>query len=145
MIRKIKTERKLRLHEAYTVPCEGIFWLIDDELIAYPEQVDSKGLWSTTLEHIKIWNHIKHKYNVDGKTIDYDYFPRGRVVVNAISDNGVLHHYDAYIYIDNCINTDEVLDMIKQEFNLFNCKLKYIGSEGGIMSDHYKCHNCKDF
>lgn len=144
MVRKIKTEKKLRLHEAYNVPCEGVFWFIDDELLAYPEQVDSKGMWSTTLEHIKIWEHIKDNYLVNGKTVKYNYFPRGRVVVNAITNNGILDHYDAYIYIDNCINNEDNLNTIKQEFNLFNCEIKYIGSEGGITSDHYTCHNCKN-
>lgn len=142
MVRKIKSERKLRLHESYNAPCEGIFWVIEDELISFLEQVDSKGMWSTTLEHIKIWEHIKHDYLVDGKPVNYNYFPRGRVMVNVIRKNDVLDHYDAYIYIDECIHTDETLNMIKQEFNLYNCHICYIGSDGGITSDHYVCHNC---
>lgn len=32
MVRKIKTEKKLRLHEAYNVPCEGVFWFADYEI-----------------------------------------------------------------------------------------------------------------
>jgi len=143
MVRRIKTDKKLRLHEAYNVPCEGIFWFIKEEFVAYPEQVDSMGIWSTTLEHIKLWEHIKDNYLVNGEIVNYDYFPRGRVVVNAIVKDGILSHYEAYIYIDKCINNDDTLDIIKQEFNLFNCDIKYIGSEGGITLDHYTCHNCR--
>ena len=144
---KIITERKYRTNESLDAPCEGIFWIIDDKLIAFTEQTDTTGKWSTDLEHTKIWKEIKFKYKVDGREVKYNYYPRGRVVVNPIRDSGgEFKNYDVYIYIDKCINNTEILNDIKYEYRLNNskCKIKYIGSEGGITSDHYTCHNCRE-
>jgi hypothetical protein len=39
----------------------------------------------------------------------------------------------------------EILNDIIHEFRLNrNCDIKYIGSEGGVESNHYRCHNCKN-
>lgn len=143
---KIFVEHKRRINEALNTPCEGIFWVINDKLIAFTEQVDTTGKWSTDLEHSKLWTELKHKYLVNGKEVTYDYYPRGRVMVNAINDaDGKFKNYDVYIYIDNCLNDEETLEDIKYEFRLNNskCILQYVGSDGGITSNHYICHNCK--
>lgn len=141
----IYLDKKRRISESIEAPYEGIFWYIDGELVVFSEQVDTSGNMSTTYEHKKIWNEIIFKYKLDnGCTVPYDYYPRGRVMVNPHKTNGVFDHYNAYIYIDDCINTDENIYDIICEFRLNkNCEIKYIGSEGGIESDHYRCHNCK--
>ncbi len=145
MIRLI-SQRKRRLNESIYNPYEGIFWFIDENLISFQEQVDSTGKWSTTFEHKDIWNEIKHKYLVDNNVVSFDYFPRGRVMVNPIFKNSVFDHYDCYIYIDDCINTEDIIQEIIYDFRLNNehCIIKYIGSDGGITSNHYKCNNCKN-
>lgn len=143
VMKKILSELKLRINESPSVPCEGIFWIIDDVLVAFKEQVDTTGSWSTTFEHKNIWEEIKNKYKVNNKCVQYDYFPRGRIMVNPVRKNGLFEHYDAWIYIDNCINTVDIVDDIKYEFNLTQCNLRYVGSDGGITNNHYQCHNCK--
>lgn len=143
---KIYIERKYRMNESFDAPCEGIFWVINNELIAFTEQIDTSGKWSTDLEHYKLWSELQHKFTVNNKTVDYNYFPRGRVMVNPIRDkNNNFLHYDVFIYIDNCINKSEIVNDIIYEFRLNNpkCNIKYIGADGGITSNHYTCHNCK--
>ena len=141
---KLFVERRKRINESLDSPCEGIFWFIDGNLIAYTEQVDTTGKLSTTLEHKDIWEHIKNQYKVDGKTVQYDYFPRGRVIANPKTVDGKFDHYDVFIYIDSCINNDDCLNDIYYEFRLNkNCLTKYIGASGGVTSNHYICHNCK--
>lgn len=66
-------------------------------------------------------------------------------MVNPVYDNGTLSGYKVYIYIDNCINNEEIIDEILYDFRLKgdNCELVYCGADGGITSNHYQCHNCK--
>lgn len=140
---KLFIERRRRMNESIDAPCEGIFWFINNELVAFTEQVDTSGRWSTDLEHSRIWNMISERYKVNGHSVPYNYFPRGRVMVNPKYINGVFSHYEAFIYIDDCINSPECLEDIYYEFRLNkNCKIKYTGSDGGITSNHYTCHNC---
>lgn len=136
MIKLIIEKRNLK--EGYGKPCEGIFWLIDNQLIIYMNPVG----FNTTLEHKNVWKHIKDQYN----NVNFDYYPRGRVMVNEIHNNdGIIQKYKAYIYIDDCINNEEVIDEIRHHFDLdrTHCEIAYIGSDGGITSNHYKCNDCK--
>ena len=140
------TVYKLRIKESLELPSEGIFWVIDNRLVAFNDPVDTSGKYFDNVEHIKIWNEIKHMYKVDGREVEYNYFPRGRVMVNAVRDNdGTFLHFDVYIYIDNCINNNDIIDEIKYTFRLNkpNCDIKYVGTDGGITSNHYTCHNCR--
>lgn len=144
-MRKFTTHR-LKIKESLELPSEGIFWVIDNRLVSFDDPVDTSGRYFDDMEHVKIWNEIKHMYKVDGKEVNYNYFPRGRVMINVVKDNnGTFLHYDVYIYIDNCINNDDVVDEIKYTFRLNrpNCNIKYIGADGGITSNHYTCHNCR--
>lgn len=137
--------RELRIKESIFAPCEGIFWIINNNLIASMEQTDTTGNRSTTLEHSKIWDVIKNNYVVNGNVVRYDYFPRGRVMVNPKYKDGIFTHYDIFIYIDDCINRDDIVSDIKYEFCLTgeNCNIRYIGADGGITENHYKCHDCR--
>lgn len=124
------------INESYEKPSEGIFWFIDNKLIAYMDPVG----YSTNLDHKTIWESIKTQYS----NLPFNYYPRGRVMVNERRDDaGILNGYDAYIYVDDCINTQEIVDYIKYHFNLSKCHIVYVGSDGGITSNHYKCHNCR--
>jgi len=136
------------LYEDYMpyIPSEGIFWIINEQLVAFTKQVDTGEKISTTLEHKRIWNDKFVNYRLEnGCTVSYDYFPRGRVIVNPICNDEIFVHYDVYIYIDDCINNPKILKDIIHEFRLkVNCHIKYIGSECEVESDHYMCHNCKN-
>ena len=140
------TFHKLHINESpINVPSEGIFWVINNEFVAFDTPVNIFGFGFANVEHIKLWPEIMNRYKVNGKTVSYDYYPRGRVMVNSIKDeNELLLRYDAYIYIDNCINNKDILDDIKYTFRLNkpNCTIVYVGADGGITSNHYTCHNC---
>lgn len=141
------TFHKLHLKEtSVNTPCEGIFWLINDEIISFDNPVTISGTWTNNIEHSRLWPEIANRYKVNNHIVPYNYFPRGRIMVNPIkSDEGIFSHYDAYIYIDNCINNEDVLEDIKYTFRLnkSNVNIRYIGREGGVTSNHYTCHNCR--
>lgn len=131
----IITEKRY-VKESYNLPCEGIFWFIDNKLISYMDPVG----FNTTLDHKKVWQTIRLQHD----DVSFDYYPRGRVIVNKCEDYlGTTIGYKAYIYIDNCINNEEIIDIVKHQFNLGKCQIVYIGSDGGITSNHYRCNNCK--
>ena len=143
---KLTISKKRNPKESLYTPYEGIFWVIGDTYILYMEQVDSTGSFSTTLEHVKVWEQLKWKYRAEySEVAEYDYFPRGRISINPIYKNNKFSHYEVSVFIDNCINNEDTLDIIFHEFNLnqLNCIIKYIGSEGGITDNHYTCHNCR--
>ena len=134
---RLVVERK-NLREGYGRPCEGIFWVIDNQLIAY---MDAVG-FNSNLEHSRVWTTIRDQYG----NVSFNYYPRGRVMVNEVIDkDGVLQKYKAFIYIDDCINDAETVDEIKYRFCLTenNCDIVYVGSDGGVTSNHYKCHSCR--
>lgn len=141
------TVRRLSIKESVlNMPAEGIFWIINNEFVAFDNPVTTDNTSFTTIEHKKIWHEISSRYKVNDHIVDYNYFPRGRVMVNAIKDiNGKFTHYEAYIYIDKCINNEETLENVIYTFRLnkSNCKIKYIGTDGGITDNHYTCHFCK--
>lgn len=56
----------------------GVFWIVDDELLAFPYAGDdSVGIAKSgnTYNHKNLWNSIKPK----GCNKPYNYYPRGRV------------------------------------------------------------------
>lgn len=137
---KLVVERR-NIKESYGTPCEGIFWYIDGNLVVFTSPYNKPY----NFDHKTMWEEIKRRYN---KNVQFDYYPRGRVMVNKIvgldKNDSNSYAYKAYIYIDDCINTDEILYELKCEFRLTgdNCEIVYCGSDGGIASNHYKCHNC---
>ena len=142
MIRLV-VEHSKQFREGYNSPREGIFWIIHDDIISYV--LDPKSTSNFNYEHKNTWESIKNNYLINGEPVPFDYFPRGRVmVVERKTSEGTIDHYDAYIYLDDCINTKEIIDEIKYEFRLTSCNIKYIGSDGGITSNHYRCHNCSN-
>ena len=103
----------------------GVFWIIDDQLLAFPfyEGADvgvSKS--GNTFNHKKLWDEIKpRKVNKP-----FDYYPRGRVDFNG--QNKPL------IYMNP--NVDESwIPAIKTEFGLREDPVIHYD-----YSDHYKCH-----
>lgn len=73
--------------------------------------------------HMDIWN----KYYENKYFVDFDYYPRGRVVYN-IEENIY------YIYHDKCIkDLSEIIKLIENE----NYKV--------LKDYHYQCHKCNKF
>ena len=144
MFMRIICERTLS--EAFGIPCEGIFWVIDNKLVTFKDPVNPRNPYDMTdLLHKETWKHIKNSYKVSGKVVPYDYFPRGRVETLVIlNSDGKLDHYEANIYLDKCIHTENIMEEIISEYNLYlpNVKVNYCGKLF-IDGSHYVCHNCK--
>ena len=103
----------------------GVFWVIDDELLAYPYyEGDTIGVSKSgdTFNHKKLWNGLKPRGSKHG----YNYYPRGRV---DFSNRG-----KPLVYMNPNIDED-IIPQIENEFGL--------REEPTIMwdySNHYKCH-----
>lgn len=103
----------------------GVFWIIDDELFAFPFLENSTyGIAKSgnTYNHKKLWNDIKPK----GCNKPYNYYPRGRV---EISNKG-----KPIIYMNPNIDND-FIPLIKKEFGLRTEPIIRYDN-----SSHYKCY-----
>lgn len=103
----------------------GIFWIVDDELLAFPyidtaaEGISKSG---NTFNHKKLWESIRPKRN----NKPYNYYPRGRV---DISNKG-----KPIIYMNPNID-DSYIPHIRVQFGLLmEPEIRYDHSE------HYKCY-----
>ena len=112
---------------------EGLFWVICD-------MSDNKINWGedwslyvvhfidgSNTSHKNAWARVRYHMNMEGDKrfkCDYNYYPRGRVVVR---------NDKATVYLNRHIATDEVLAKVNNTFGLTAPK---IHAEGG---EHYKC------
>lgn len=106
---------------------KGVFWVVDNELLAYPfdgkikEGIEKSG---DTYNHKMLWNYLK-PYNKS-----FDYYPRGRVDINS---KGI-----AIIYMNYNID-EKFIPKIKDVFKITSEPiLRY------DYSNHYKCYLDKD-
>lgn len=106
-------------------PTRGVFWVIDDELLAFPFiDYDTQGVAKSgnTYNHKKLWPDVKPK----GCNKPYNYYPRGRV---DFSNKG-----KPIVYMNPNIPDDLISD-IKFEFGLREAPtVRYDNSQ------HYKCY-----
>lgn len=107
-------------------PSRGVFWVIDNELLAYPfgsidayNGISKSGL---TYNHKRLWTDIKPR----GCNKPYNYYPRGRV---EFSNKG-----KPIIYMNPNID-ESFIPSIKVEFGLRqDPEIRYDNS------NHYKCY-----
>lgn len=111
------------------MPTIGLFFHVKGKLLAYKVILEKAEIYGDFLtcpvSHDAVWRkRIRNKIPVD-----FDYFPRGRVVYNTREKRYV-------IYIDKCLDTPERIAEIVDAFGLANCECK-------IEFDvHYQCHLC---
>ena len=137
----------LKLEEAITDLSQGVFWVVDleeldnNEDYCFPIFCDSNGnnisvdneyelnaKSGNTYNHEALWKKLPKTLTL-GK--DFDYYPRGRVQIA---------NQKAIVYLNPNINTEDVQNFIKNEFNLYDINgLKDVvfKSDG---SEHYKCY-----
>ena len=102
----------------------GVFWIVEDELLAFPFEDTEYGVAKSgnTYNHKKLWEYVKPR----GCNKPFDYYPRGRV---EFSGKGT-----PIIYMNPNIS-DEYVEQITKAFELKEDPIvKYDGSE------HYKCY-----
>ena len=103
----------------------GVFWVIDDELLAFPfmeDDVNGIAKSGNTYNHKKLWPDVRPR----GCNKPYNYYPRGRV---DFSNKG-----KPIIYMNPNIS-DDIISDIKIKFGLREePTIRYDSSQ------HYKCY-----
>ena len=116
---------KMHFKSNATKMSRGVFWIINDELLAFPftdEYSEGIAKSGNTYNHKKLWNEIKPK----GCNKPYNYYPRGRV---EISNKG-----KPIIYMNPNVD-DSFIPLIRTEFGLRESPIiRYDNSQ------HYKCY-----
>lgn len=139
----------LILKESANYPYEGYFWIIDNKVVGVTSEVPHYN-YSYDLNgktHQNTWNSLKDDYKVDGKYVDFDYFPRGRIMIDPEYDfDDKFEYYSCMVFLDKCINNKECKELIINYYNLNLPTIPHIswtmlGERAGI--DHYTCHSCR--
>lgn len=108
------------LKENRNYPCEGYFWIINDEVIGITTEVPQYN-YDYSLNgktHKETWKQISKDYLVNGHEVEWDYFPRGRVMVDPNYDlDDKFDNYSCIVFLDKCINTKESKQMIIDYYN----------------------------
>lgn len=124
---------------------KGVFWIFDlDNLdnnrnycFTIPSDIYGNPISDTdelnaksgrTYNHERLWASLPRNMTLGH---DFNYFPRGRVEIA---------NQKATVYLNPNINTPEIQDFIKEQFNLYTkngIKNVVFHSDG---SEHYKCY-----
>lgn len=103
----------------------GLFFVVNEELLLHSctlEEAELYGIFANyPLSHDKVWRtKYQRKFGVD-----FDYFPRGRIVYNKEKQLYLL-------YYDSCI--EEEAKQMQKLFPEGRCILS--------RDEHYQCHSC---
>ncbi len=105
----------------------GLFFVINGKILLYKCKLDkaekSGHFFNYPKSHMEVWD----KYYYKKYHVDFDFFPRGRIVYNVDDD-------EYYIYHDKCLDgkLDNLINMLS-------------GKKIRILHDpHYKCSKCND-
>ena len=138
------------LKENMNYPYEGYFWIINDEVIGITNEVPHYN-YNYSLNgktHKNSWCNFSKDYLVNGKEVAWDYFPRGRIMIDPNYDltTNKFTEYSCVVFLDKCINNQHYKDLIINYYNLNLPTIPHImwtmlDERAGI--DHYTCHNCR--
>ena len=113
----------MKLHKKSAIECaielsRGVFWVIDDDLLAFPfiEPIHESGISKSglTYNHERLWPIIKP--NKCNKA--YNYYPRGRVEIN--------NRGESTVYMNPNVD-DKFIAEIKRQFGLRdNTRIIYV-------------------
>ena len=139
----------MKLKESYNVPEIGPFFVIPKSMVKlnpiksdFHEQTilydscpinnaDTYGDFKIcNTDHYSYWKKIQKTYP-RLKIVDYDFYPRGRVVYNTKTDK-------YHLILDRCIQDENAIDLIIDEFKLPKKDVIIMNDE------HYKCHKCNE-
>lgn len=130
-------------------PFEGFFWIDESEIFGIKSEVHEHD-YSYNLNgqtHENNWNQFKESHKVENNYVEYDYFSRGRIMVDPNYDaDGKFTDYSCIVFLDKCINNSFCKDLIIDYYNLdlptiHNITWMMLNERAGI--EHYQCHNCK--
>lgn len=114
----------------------SVFWVIEDNLIEHI--IDDNGMKSQK----NIWDIIRP----DNCNVDYDYYPRGLIMFDTVSDIEECKYFVS-VFIDKCISDEKHKDMIIKYYNLDNSNIDFIkwiyNMKDLVGTEYYTCHNCR--
>jgi len=116
-------------------PHIGIFFIVGDSIYQKSDKVgnikaDPFGFVDIQTSHYEYWDVVCF-FAPEHKKHDFDYYPRGRVIYNALDDA-------FFVWLDKCIDDYEHRDLICESFNLSGKNVIYDNDE------HYSCANCNE-
>lgn len=139
-----------RLLESTNFPSEGFFWIINDKVVGLSSEVPTSN-YQYELDgktHQNTWRLFQKDYLVNGHEVPYDYYPRGRIMIDPHYDliTNKFTEYSCIVFLDKCINNDKYKRIVTDYYNLDLKTIPYIswvmlGERAGI--DHYTCHMCR--
>lgn len=131
-------------------PYEGFFWIIDGDVVGIASEVPHYN-YDYSLNgrtHENSWKIFSEDYLVSDEEVSFDYFPRGRIMIDPNYDltTEKFTDYSCIVFLDKCINNVECKRKIVEYYKLDNSDIHNImwtmlGERAGI--DHYTCHNCR--
>ncbi|MBE6651764.1 MAG: hypothetical protein E7613_10700 [Ruminococcaceae bacterium] len=103
----------------------ALFFYVNGELMFHSCSLDEGEPYGDFLNypysHMKIWDkYYKRKY-----IVDFDYYPRGRVIYRKTDDTFL-------IYYDKCI--EPYIGLVTEKYMECKTELHY--------DEHYQCHMC---
>lgn len=111
------------------MPMIGLFFYVEGKLLAYKVALEDAEVYgdflTSPVSHDTVW----HKGVGLNRPVDFDYFPRGRVVYNKKQEKYI-------VYIDRCLDTPEHIAEILKAFGLVDCQQTI------AFDEHYQCHRC---
>lgn len=122
------------IKESYS-PEVGPFYVIDNVVFVDTEEVRDLevgpgGFKDSDNTHYDYWSVLRRLYP-ELRNVDYDYYPRGRVVYSSKEDK-------YYVYLDKCLKNMKNINSILSELKLPTRKVEISDDE------HYQCHNCNE-
>lgn len=138
------------LQENRNLPQEGFFWIINDKVIGFAKEVPQYNYeyFFQGKTHENTWKSISSEYKVNNKEVSYDYYPRGRVMVDPNYDaNNKFTKFSVMIMMDPCLLKDNKYKQLVIDYynlDLPNCQIPMwpnLNDKAGI--NHYTCHMCK--
>ena len=105
----------------------GLFFFVNGKFLIHKCSLNKAEEYGDFIvypnSHYEIWD----KYYFENYGVDFDYFPRGRVVYRKKDDTYI-------IYYDNCIG--DKIKRIKEIYSGKNTLLE--------LDEHYQCHMCNE-
>lgn len=112
-------------------PEVGPFYVIDGVVFNDTDSLRKvsgvNGMFDSDNTHYDFWKLLQRIYP-EYRRIDYDYYPRGRVVYNKNKD-------EYRIFIDKCITSKNIKEIISE----LNLPWNKVVTD---YDEHYQCHSC---
>lgn len=132
---KLYEDDNKELLEESRAPKVGPFYVIDGAVFSDYDEIRDitpiNGKSDSDNNHYDYYKLLR-QFMPELKEYDYDYYPRGRVIYDTKNDT-----YN--IFIDKCINKNDIIEEIISEYYLPKDKVKITDND-----EHYKCHLCND-